>query len=135
MQYTVNRTQTIYLGKQGEHLARTLAFPEVTAWEQALGPGRAELLYLPHGVKKPISIALERTGRGEWLWTVTAVDTANVGHGHCELRYVVGDVLAKSADYTTYVAPGLAGRGMADTYIFATDEEVEQALDEIFGAN
>lgn len=56
MQYTVEKSGTIILGKQGEHLARELILPEIPAWEAEYGPGEAEIIFLPPGEKTPVSI-------------------------------------------------------------------------------
>ena len=107
MQYTVEKSGTIHLGKQGEHRARELAFPEIAAWETEYGPGKAEIVFLLPGEETPISITPARTEDGAWLWAVTAMETARPGYGKCELRYVAGCVVVKSATYQTYVAESL----------------------------
>ena len=107
MQYTVEKTSTINLGKQGEHLARRLTLPDIAAWEAEYGPGEAEIIFLPPGEGKPIAIAPVRTEDGAWLWAVTATETACPGYGKCELRYAAGDAVMKSVTYQTYVAESL----------------------------
>lgn len=107
MQYTIKNASTIFLGKQGEHLARELVFPVVAEWETEFGPGTADILYLPSGAKEPCSIVLERTEEGAGLWTVTAANVVNAGYGRCELRYLTEEVVAKSVSYATYVAESL----------------------------
>lgn len=111
MQYTAEKSGTINLGKQGEHLARELVLPELAAWEAEYGPGEAEIIFLRPGEKEPVSIAPARTEDGAWLWAVTATETACPGYGKCELRYVVGEVVMKSATYQTFVAESL-GKGV-----------------------
>lgn len=107
MQYAVKKTDTIHLGKQGEHRARELTLPEFTAWEAEYGPGEAEIIFLPPRSETPISITPARTEDGTWLWTVTTTETACPGYGKCELRYVAGDAVVKSAIYQTFVAASL----------------------------
>ena len=104
MQYTVEKSSTIHLGKQGEHRARELVFPELAAWEEEYGPGEAEIVFLQPGEKEPVSIAPARTEDGAWVWTVTASETVCPGYGKCELRYTAGNMVVKSATYQTYVA-------------------------------
>ena len=107
MQYKVEKTSTIHLGKQGENLARKLVFAETADWENRFGPGAARIIYLPPGAKAPVSILLEQTEEGAWSWAVTAADTARAGYGRCELQYVAGDIVVKSVSRTTYVAESL----------------------------
>jgi hypothetical protein len=40
-------------------------------------------------------------------WTVTGADTAKSGHGKAQLAYYVGEQIAKTVVYTTYVAPSV----------------------------
>lgn len=111
MRYTAEKNSTIYLGKQGEHLARELVFPELTLWEKEYGPGEAEIIFLPPGGKEPVTIAPARTEDGAGLWAVTASETACQGYGKCELRYSAGDAVTKSSTYQTYVAGSLGNPG------------------------
>ena len=110
MQYTVERSGTIHLGKQGEHRARELALPDLTVWEAEHGPGEAEIIFLPPGGKRLVSITPDKREDETWLWTVTALETAYPGYGKCELRYLAGGAVVKSATYQTYVA-GSLGEG------------------------
>ena len=117
MQCTVEKSSTIYLGKQGEHRARELVFPELAAWEEEYGPGEVEIIFLPPGEKAPIVITPARVDGGAWLWAVTAMETARPGYGKCELRYAAGGAVVKSAIYQTYVAESLGkGTPAPETY-------------------
>ena len=109
MRYTVKKTGTIHLGKQGEHQARELVFPVLAAWEAEYGPGEAEIIFLPPGEETPVSVTPTRTEDGAWLWTVTAAETARPGYGKCELRYKAGGAVVKSATHQIYVAESLGG--------------------------
>lgn len=60
MRYIVDRPGTLYLGKQGEHLARELAFTEPAAWESSCGTGAVQLLYRPPGGAPSYPVVLER---------------------------------------------------------------------------
>ena len=111
MKYTAEKSGTIHLGKQGEHRARELVFPEIADWEAEYGPGEAEIIFLPPGEKTPVSITPVRTEDGVWLWAVTAMETARPGYGKCELRYAAGGAVVKSATYQTYAA-GSLGEGV-----------------------
>lgn len=107
MRYTVEKSSTINLGKQGEHRTRELTLPEIAAWEAEYGPGEAEIIFLPPGEKTPVSIIPARAEDGAWLWVVTTTETARPGYGKCELRYAAGGTMVKSATYQTYVAESL----------------------------
>ena len=111
MRYKMEKSGTIQLGKQGEHLARELVLPEFTAWEAKYGIGEAEIIFLPPGEKTPVSITPVRTEDGVWLWIITAAETAFPGYGKCELRYTAGGAVVKSATCQTYVAKSL-GEGV-----------------------
>ena len=111
MQYTVEKSGTVHLGKQGEHRARELVLPELAIWEAEYGPGEAEIIFLPSGEKEPVSVTPVRTEDGVWLWAVTASETACPGYGKCEVRYMAGGAVVKSATHQTYVA-GSLGEGV-----------------------
>lgn len=107
MRTIVNTFGTLYLGKQGEHLARSFAFPEPEAWAAEFGPGTAQLLASPPGGKAyPVVLSMED---GMAVWRITAADTARPGYGRCELRWSVEGRVVKSKTYVTYVAEGLSG--------------------------
>lgn len=116
MRYIVDRPGTLYLGKQGEHLARELAFTEPAAWESSCGTGAVQLLYRPPGGAPSYPVVLERE-EGTYLWHITSADTAREGYGRCELRYSVGNVVIRSVTYVTLVADGVGAAGPQDPYL------------------
>ena len=90
------------LGRQGENLARQIIF-DVAHWESEYGPGTVELIYQRKQSELPYPVALQRDGSSV-VWAVTATDTEFPGgNGKCELRYYVGDALAKSRTWPTKV--------------------------------
>jgi len=95
------------LGKQGENLARGVLFQEPLAWRDAFGPGVAQLINRRPDETVPYPIVLDEQPEG-WLWVLTATDTDKPGQGECELRYLIGDVVAKSRTYSTVIRPSLA---------------------------
>lgn len=173
MKTIIDRPGTLFLGKQGEHLARELAFPEPAAWAEEFGPGTAQLLVSPKvGKAYPVILSEED---GFAVWRVTAADTARAGYGRCELRWSVNGMIMKSKTYVTHVAEGLSGGcgcgtdswgayleqiiqagadalnaasraesaasraesaagGTVPDVGIATDEEVGEMLEEVFGA-
>ena len=102
-QVKVNTLSTIPLGRQGENLARQILF-DVSGWESEYGPGSVELIAQRPGDEAPYAVVTTRGGDSV-VWHVTAADTLYPGDsGRCELRYYVGETLAKSRIWGTYVA-------------------------------
>ena len=94
----------IQLGRQGENLATCVTF-DCTGLVQLYGDGTAELLHeLKDGTVYPVAVTQDGTSVS---WTVSASDTATVGAGRAELRWYVGDTLAKSAKFRTSVSSAL----------------------------
>ena len=94
------------LGRRGENLARTLVF-DVSDWQRIYGEGTVALLHQRAMDETPYPCIIEHSG-SEVRWAVTAADTAQAGQGRMELRYYVGDTLAKSAVYLTSVTAALS---------------------------
>lgn len=107
-QIQANHKQELYLGRQGENLARQVIF-DVSGWEAEYGPGTVELIVQRPEDEAPYPVSVKRQG-GHIIWDVTAVDTAvTTGgrYGRCELRYYVGDVLAKSDTWRLWVSSAM----------------------------
>ena len=106
-QIYANNFTTLSLGRQGENLARQIIF-DVQDWESLYGPGTVEVIYQRPGDELPYPVAVQREGTLV-TWTITATDTEMAGsHGKCELRYYVGETLAKSKIWRTWVEPSLS---------------------------
>ena len=94
---------SLALGRQGENLARQVVF-DVSGWETEYGLGVVELIAQRPGDEAPYPVVTARDGDSV-VWTVTSADTLYPGDsGRCELRYYVGETLAKSRIWGTYVA-------------------------------
>ena len=101
-QVKVNTLSTIPLGRQGENLARQILF-DVSDWETEYGLGVVELIAQRPGEAQPYPVAVHRNGTIV-TWDVSSTDTEMPGDsGKCELRYYVGEVLAKSKTWQTWV--------------------------------
>lgn len=101
-QIYANNCTTLLLGRQGENLARRVAF-DVQDLADLYGPGTVELIYQRPGDEQPYPIAVERDGNTV-LWTVNSADTSMANkYGECELRYYVGETIAKSKIWKTWV--------------------------------
>ena len=95
----------IVIGRQGENLASKVVF-NCDEFQRLYGDGRAELLHeLPDGTVYPVVVTQEGS---IVTWNITSADTSFTGHGHVELRWHVGDVLAKQVFRITNTAPALA---------------------------
>ena len=93
---------SLALGRQGENLARQVVF-DVSGWETEYGLGVVELIAQRPGEAQPYPVAVRRNGTIV-TWDVSSTDTEMPGDsGKCELRYYVGEVLAKSKTWQTWV--------------------------------
>lgn len=114
----------IPLGRAGENQALAVLF-DVTGWEESFGSGTFTM-----AVQRPgEALAYQRdvTREGDQVrWIVSDVDTGIAGTGEVQLRYSVGDAVAKSAVYQTVISPSVGDIGPApDPY--------EDVLEEIQG--
>ena len=114
----------IPLGRAGENQALAVLF-DVTGWEEIFGSGTFSM-----AVRRPgEELAYQRdvTLEGDLVrWVVSDVDTGVAGTGEVQLRYSVGETLAKSAVYQTVISPSVGDIGPApDPY--------EDFLEEIQG--
>lgn len=99
--------QSIDVGRQGENLARNIIF-SLTDLIEDYGNGTATLVCLRPSDQVPY--VCETSQNGDLLtWTPTSTDTAYAGGGKCELRWVVGETLAKSIVYNTTILPSITG--------------------------
>lgn len=123
----VNRPPTnIPLGRQGENLATCIIF-DCTGLVQLYGDGTAELLHeLKDGTIYPVAVQQDGASVS---WTVSASDTAMVGAGRAELRWYVGDTLAKSAKFRTSVSSALP-----DTSVSTPPEPQKSWVDKVLAA-
>ena len=95
--------QEINLGRQGENKARRVSFDIADKWRETYGAGGAfGLIVQREGDAVPYPVTLSEEG-GVLFWTVSNTDTHVPGEGRAELRYTMGDVIAKSQIYKTRV--------------------------------
>lgn len=107
----VNCLQPIFLGNQGENLARTLEF-DVSSW---LGqyPGAGIVMLVQRPEEDTPYIAVTQVENGVLRWTPTNADTAIAGTGKIMLRLILGEKVRKSAICTAFVAKSLDEPGDA----------------------
>ena len=111
----------IALGRRGENRAKQIVF-DLREYISTYGSGTAQLLHQRRGDATPyIPEQVEQSG-DKLLWTLTSDDTAVAGIGRAELRWYVGDTLAKSVTFSTSTARSLADPG-------GEPEEIKSALD------
>ena len=105
-QIYANNFTTLVLGRRGENLARKVVF-DIRDLESLYGSGTVEVIYQRPGDAQPYPVAVHRNGTIV-TWDVSSTDTEMPGDsGKCELRYYVGEVLAKSKTWQTWVEPAM----------------------------
>lgn len=97
----------IDIGRQGETLARQVVF-DLPWLVETYGDGTAALLHQRSQDGLPYQVAAAQNGE-TLTWTVTDTDTAYAGYGKAEIRWTVGDTLAKTVIYKTRVAESITG--------------------------
>jgi hypothetical protein len=102
---TVRPETVISLGYQGENLARCAVF-DLSVFRSVYGEGSAQLLVIRPGEKEPYPVVLEANG-DKAKWVISNADTANAGSGKAEMRWYVGDTLAKTSIWKTTVQAAL----------------------------
>jgi hypothetical protein len=84
----------IRIGYEGENVVTQINF-NLQMWIDEYGLGGVTLLVLRHGDKNayPVPLMIED---GVASWIITQTDTAKVGRGAIQLKYVVGEKIKKS---------------------------------------
>lgn len=95
------------LGKQGENLVRRIAFKLPPDWDMSDPAASVQLVARRNAESTAYPVMLTHED-GKFCWDVTAADTGRDGYGLCELRYLLGDVLAKSMTWLTSVAKSIS---------------------------
>lgn len=94
-------TSVIDMGRQGENEAREVWF-DLTWLIENYGEGTATVLCQRSKDDAPYLATITQDGKNA-IWRLTSLDTAYDGYGKCELRWTVGDTLAKTIIYKTVV--------------------------------
>lgn len=99
----------ISLGKQGENKAVRVVWPEIAEkYTKLYGDGRFELMVVQKGQAYPAVVSVDGA---DLVWDVLAADVATVGAGSLELIYYVGDTIAKSQTWETFVVASKSAEG------------------------
>jgi hypothetical protein len=110
----VNDVNQIYLGCQGENLARTIVI-DVKPWLVAHPNGVVSLYHKRNGYEEATPTGAEFDAEaGTLTWRPTSTDTYVFGEGEAEIRLAEGSVIKKSRKIKTDVAKAVTGGdGMA----------------------
>lgn len=109
MIYDIKCLPLIYLGRQGENLARTVEI-DVGAMLDAY-PGASIGLVFQRAGETELYIGATSLDGTMLSWPISAAVTATAGRGKIEVRAMLGDVLAKSVTAPTQVDVSLSGAG------------------------
>ncbi|MFW5542012.1 MAG: hypothetical protein ACOCPD_11295, partial [Segatella copri] len=102
----------IPLGKQGENKAVRVVWPEIAEkYTKLYGDGRFELVVVQKGQAYPAVVNVDGP---DLIWNVLAADVATVGAGSLELIYYVGDTIAKSQTWETFVEVSKSAEGTTE---------------------
>lgn len=97
----------IDIGRQGETEARQVVF-DLSWMAENFGDGTAVLMHQRSQDGLPYAVSAAQDGN-TLTWTVTDIDTAYTGYGKAEIRWTVGDALAKTVIYKTRVSESITG--------------------------
>ena len=99
----------IPLGKQGENNAVRVVWPRIAEkYAELYGDGRFELVVVQKGQAYP---AVVNVDGADLIWNVLAADVAIAEVGSLELIYYVGDTIAKSQTWETFVEVSKSAEG------------------------
>lgn len=105
----------ILIGRQAENNAVNIIF-DLSFLINHFGDGTATLVHQRTKDNAPYIVTTQQNG-STLSWNVTNIDTAYVGVGQAELRWTVGDTLAKTVIYKTWTVKSItANTVMPDVY-------------------
>lgn len=121
----------ILIGRQAENNAVNVVF-DLSFLIQNFGDGTAVLVHQRTKDNAPYIVTTQQDG-STLSWNVSQIDTAYVGVGQAELRWTVGDTLAKTIIYKTWTVKSItADEVMPDEYQSWYDAMIEY-IDSIVG--
>ena len=121
----------ILIGRQAENNAIKVVF-DLSFLIQNFGEGTAVLVHQRTKDNAPYIVTTQQDG-STLSWNVSQIDTAYVGVGQAELRWTVGDTLAKTIIYKTWTVKSItADEVMPDEYQSWYDAMIEY-IDSIVG--
>ena len=134
------RSKEIQLGYVGENNALDVVF-DISDMIKYYGPGTCQLIYQRNGDSSGYPCELSQSGNTV-IWRIKNTDVACAGRGKCELRYVVGDTVAKSEVFDTYVTTAIENSGEVPEpwtdwmdSILSAAEEIKSTVTPAFSMN
>lgn len=103
------RSKDIQLGYMGENNALDVVF-DISDMIKYYGSGTCQLIHQRNGEDSGYPCELIQEGNTA-IWRVKNTDVARSGRGKCELQYVVGNTIAKSEIFDTYVSDAITSSG------------------------
>lgn len=136
MAYDIKNTKVIYLGRQGENLARTI---EIDVSSMLMKwPDATISLLVQRNQEDTFYLAPVAIENGILKWTITNADTEIAGIGKIEVRAIQDDAIMKSATMKICVENSLGGtetdipdpaQTWADTIVAASEQAKQSAED------
>ena len=134
------RSKEIQLGYVGENNALDVIF-DISDMIKYYGSGTCQLIYQRNGDSSGYPCELAQSGNTV-IWRIKSTDVACAGRGKCELRYVVGDTVAKSEVFDTYVTTAMENSGEVPEpwtdwvdSILSAAEEIKSTVTPVFSMN
>lgn len=122
-------TTSIPLGKRLENKARIIEF-DLSDFISQYGEGTAVLLAKRSQDSTAYPVSIVQDGDTA-TWEVINSDTEYKGQGRCELFWYVGEVLAKSVVYSTYVEDDIGEEGEVPEPFEPYFEQILDAVERI----
>lgn len=104
-----NPGRIVVLGRRKENQARCVTF-NIAEWRDLYGEGTVQLLAQRNQDEAPYPCAVTEEN-GIVRWVIREADVAVPGEGKAELQYHVGETVAVSDTYRTWVLPSLGAPG------------------------
>lgn len=112
---STEKSALLQIGRQGEHGVTQVWF-DLTYLIETFGEGTATLSHERPQDADPAPVLTTQDGK-ILIWQIEEADTEFDGIGKCEVRWTVGDDLAKTVTYRTVVMKSLTGsESHADWY-------------------
>lgn len=126
-------TGRIQIGKQGENLTTSVVF-DCNAWLSELDGGTLSIVHQRNSDPDAYPCGDYTTDGKVLTWNVNETDLAHCGLGQCELRYTIGERIAKTKTFVTQTMKALdpgetppeAWEPYIDRVIDAATQEMEK---------
>ena len=113
------------LGYKGENIVTGVIF-DYSSWRELYGVGALTLAVQPSGNSNPYPVTLTVIDDTHALWTLTKTVLNEEGAGRCQLTYVVGEAIKKSAVFVYKAGYSMDATGeIPDPYISYFEQILE----------